>query len=86
MNAALPNEEVLQAGAGGYSSQPVTYGNPAVPATKWNIDFIGANATLGVNEVKFVSAGDGTVWHLDGSYNVVSYDGGTGGASAWYVE
>lgn len=85
-NAALPNGEVLQGATGGYSSQPVKYGTPAVPPTKWNINLIGYNATLSVNEIKFVSAENGTVWHLDGGYNVVSWDGGTGSASAWYVE
>ncbi len=50
------------------------------------MNWIGRNTTLGVDEIKVVSAGVGTVWHLDGGYNVVSYDGGTGGASAWHVE
>ena len=50
------------------------------------MNWIGRNTTLGVDEIKVVSAGVGTVWHLDGGYNVVSYDGGTGGASVWYVE
>lgn len=86
VNAALPNGEVLQASTGGSSSQPVKYGAPATPATKWNVEWIGYNGTLAVNEIKFVSAGNGTVCHLDGSYNVVSWVSGTGSASAWYVE
>lgn len=86
VNAALPTGEVLQTASGGNSSQAVKYGTPAAPATKWNLNLIGYNATLAVTEIKFVSAGVGTVWHLDAAYNVVSYDGGTGGSSAWYVE
>lgn len=86
VNAALPDGEILQASAGGYSSQPVKYGTPATPPTKWNVEWIGYNGTLNVNEIRFVSAGNGTVCHLDGSYNVVSWASGTGSASAWYVE
>lgn len=86
INAALPNGEVLQTVNGGSTSQEVKYGAPASPSTKWNVNWIGRNTTLGVDEIKFVSAGVGTVWHLDGGFNVVSWEAGTGSASAWYVE
>lgn len=84
INAAMPAGEVNEAAAGGYSSNPVRYG--ATSAANWNINYLGYNEPLGVDEIKFVSTINGTVWHGDGSLNVVSYDGGTGGASAWYVE
>lgn len=84
INAALPDGEINQAASGGSTSSPVKYGTVASP--KWNLNLIGYNATLAVDEIKFVSTGNGTVWHADGSNNLVSWDGGTGTASAWYVE
>ena len=84
INAAMPAGEIIQAATGGSSSSPVRYGTPDVP--KWNLNLIGYNATLSVDEIKFVSTGNGTVWHADGSNNVVSWDGGSATASAWYVE
>ncbi|MGC3978593.1 MAG: hypothetical protein QM751_10405 [Paludibacteraceae bacterium] len=84
VNAALPNGEVLAGATGGSSSAIIKYGTPV--STKWNVNFIGYNTTLTVNETKFVSAGNGTVWHCDGYYNLVSWDGATGTPSAWYAE
>ncbi|MFV0472487.1 MAG: hypothetical protein ACK5L7_10745 [Paludibacteraceae bacterium] len=86
INAAFPSGEVLQGTSGGNSSAAVNYGTVTSPLTKWNINLIGYNSTLDVNEIKFVSAGNSTVWHCAGSYNVVSYEGNSGTASAWYVE
>lgn len=86
VNAALPDGEVLQTAAGGYSSEAVNYGTKTSPVTTWEINAIGFNATLEVEEITFVSSGVGTVWHDAGDNTVVSYPGGTGGASAWYVE
>jgi uncharacterized membrane protein len=84
INAALPEGEINQAATGGSSSSPVRYGTAAAP--KWNLNLIGYNATLTVDEIKFVSTGNGTVWHADGNLNLVSWDGGSATASAWYVE
>lgn len=84
VNAAMPQGELLQAAAGGYSSNPIKYGTPE--STKWKLQLIGYSATLMVDEIKFVSAGNGTVWHADGGNSLVSYDGGTASASAWYTE
>jgi hypothetical protein len=84
VNAAMASGEVLQAASGGYSSQAINYGTPA--STKWKLGLFGYNATLDINELKISSAGNNTVWHLDGGNSVLSYDGGAGTASSWYTE
>ena len=84
INAAQPTNEVLRTAAGGGSSQEVKCGTPN--GSTWNISLIGYNATLAVNEVKFVGVQVNTIWHMAGHYAVVSWDGGSNSPSAWYVE
>lgn len=86
VNAALPTGELLQTANGGNSSQVIKYGTVANPVTTWKVNFIGTNGTLGVDELTFVSTGVATMFHDDASNSLVSYNGGTGTASAWYVE
>ena len=84
INAAMPSGEILQASSGGYSSAPINYGTPA--STKWILYLFGYNETLNINELKFSSAGNNTVWHLAGGLDLLSYDGGANSASSWYTE
>lgn len=86
INATVNSGEVLQASTGGNSSGAIKFGTATTPATTWNLNPLGYNATLNVDEINIVSAGNATTFHDDGSNNVVSWTGGTGGASAWYVE
>jgi hypothetical protein len=86
VNASLPNGEVLQAAAGGYSSNEIKYGTPSNPTSTWNLIALGYNTTLNIDEIKFKSTGNGTVFHAADGNTMVSYDGGAGSASAWYVE
>lgn len=84
INAAQPTNEVLRTANGGGSSQEVKCGTPN--GSTWNINLIGYNATLEVNEVKFVGVQVNTIWHMAGHFAVVSWDGGSNTPSAWYVE
>ena len=86
VNAALPAGEALQGASGGSSSSPINYGTATTPPTTWNLNFLGYNTTLAVNEIKFVSTGNGTIFHDAGQNALVSWDAATGSASAWYIE
>lgn len=86
VNAALPTGEVLEGASGGSSSAVIKYGTATTPATTWNLNALGYNSTLDVDEIKFVSTGNGTIFHDAGHDALVSWDAPSGSASAWYAE